>query len=249
MARELPWLISTTNSLHPPLSLHMISCTVPATERCEQIAYSSLLPLAGPVLADPEPMLPRLVRGCIALAFTAGVRAVATSHRLADPVKGGELSYMALALEREPTAYRSLMTRAGVVLCDPEPMLSRLVRGCIALAFTAGVRAVATSHRLADPVKGSELSYMTLALQREPTAYRSLMMRLGAVLGDPEPMLSRLVGGCIALAFIACVLAVACSHRLADTIKGGQLSHMTPVQRCNASNPRTVRYWHVPGRF
>ena len=85
--------------------------------------------------------------------------------------------------------------RLGAVLGDPEPMLARLVRGCIALAFTAGVRPVATSHRVADPVKGGdELSYMTLALQREPTAYRSLMMRLGAVLGDPEPMLARLVG-------------------------------------------------------
>ena len=66
---------------------------------CEQIVYSSLLTLVGAVLADPEPMLARLVRGCIALAFTAGVRAVATSHRLADPVKGGELSYMTLALQ------------------------------------------------------------------------------------------------------------------------------------------------------
>ena len=53
------------------------------------------------------------------------------------------------------------MMRLGAVLADPEPMLARLVRGCIALAFTAGVRAVATSHRLADPVKGGKLSYMT----------------------------------------------------------------------------------------
>ena len=40
------------------------------------------------------------------------------------------------------------------------------------------------SHRHADAVKGDELSYMALALQREPTAYRSLLMRLGAVLDD-----------------------------------------------------------------
>ena len=105
------------------------------------------------MLAEPEPMPSRLVRGCIALAFTAGVRAVATSHRLADPVKGSKLSYMTLALRREPTAYRSLLMRLGAVLADPEPMLARLVRGCIALAFTAGVRAVVCSHRLADPVK------------------------------------------------------------------------------------------------
>ena len=67
--------------------------------------------VAGAVLADPEPMLARLVRGCIALAFTACVLAVACSHRLADTVKGGELSYMALAMQREPTAYRSLLMR------------------------------------------------------------------------------------------------------------------------------------------
>ena len=88
-------------------------------------------------------MLSRLVRGCIALAFTASVLAVACSHRPADPVKGGELSYMALALQREHPAYRSLLMVAGAVLAGPERMLSRLVRGCIALAFTAGVRAVA----------------------------------------------------------------------------------------------------------
>ena len=111
----------------------------------EHIACSSLLRLAGAVLADPEPMPARLVRGCIALVFTAGVRAVATSHRLADgdPVKGGELSYMPLAMEREQTRSIMLLMMAGVVLANPEPMPSRLVRGCIALAFTASVRAVA----------------------------------------------------------------------------------------------------------
>ena len=66
---------------------------------------------------------------------------------------------MALALQREPTAYRSLLMRLGAVLADPEPMLARLVRGCIALAFTANMSADQSSHRLADPVKGSELSY------------------------------------------------------------------------------------------
>ena len=147
----------------------------------------------GAVLADPEPMLSRLVRGCIALAFTACVLAVACSHRLAGAIKGGALSYMALAMEREPTAYRSLLARARAVLADPEPMLARLVRGCIALAFTACVPAVACSHpdRLAESVKGSELSYMALAREREPTAYRSLLMVAGAVLADPEPMLAR----------------------------------------------------------
>ena len=49
---------------------------------------------------------------------------------------------MALAMEREQTTYSSLLMVAGTVLADPEPMLARLLRGCIALAFTAGVRAV-----------------------------------------------------------------------------------------------------------
>ena len=58
----------------------------------EHIVYSSLLTLAGAALADPEPPRLRPVRGCIALAFTACVHAVASSHRLADTVKGGEAS-------------------------------------------------------------------------------------------------------------------------------------------------------------
>ena len=48
----------------------------------EHIVYSSLLTLAGAALADPEPPRLRPVRGCIALAFTACVHAVASSHRL-----------------------------------------------------------------------------------------------------------------------------------------------------------------------
>ena len=56
---------------------------------------------------------------------------------------------------------------AGVVLAGAERMLARLVRSCIALAFTACVLADLSSHCHADTVKGGELSYMTLALQRE----------------------------------------------------------------------------------
>ena len=69
-------------------------------------------------------MRARLVRGCIALAFTACVLAVACSQRLADAVKGGELSYMALAMEREHIVYRSLLMVAGAVVAVPEPMLA-----------------------------------------------------------------------------------------------------------------------------
>ena len=155
-------------------------------------------------MAEPEPMPSRLVRGCIALGFTACVLAVACIHCLPDTVKGGELSYMPLAMELERIAYSSLLMVAGAVLADPAPILPRLVRGCTALAFTACVLAVACIHCLADTVKGGELSYMPLALQLELTAYSSLLMVAGAVLADPEPMLSRLVRGCTALAFTAC---------------------------------------------
>ena len=48
---------------------------------------------------------------------------------------------MVLAMECEQTAYRSLLMKAGVVLAsalaDADPMLTRLVRGCIAVAVTA----------------------------------------------------------------------------------------------------------------
>ena len=110
----------------------------------------------GAVLADPGPMLARLVRSCIALAlsFTACVLAVACSHHLVDTVKGGELSYMAVAMEREHNAFRSLLMVAGAVLANPERMLARLVRGCTALAFTACVPADQSSHRHANAVKG-----------------------------------------------------------------------------------------------
>ena len=65
--------------------------------------------LVGAVLAGPEPMLARLVRGCIALAFTASVPADQSSPCLADPVKGGELSYMGST--GVATAYSSVLSR------------------------------------------------------------------------------------------------------------------------------------------
>ena len=65
---------------------------------------------------------------------------------------------------------------------------------------------------------------MTLAMEREQATCRSVLMLAGAVLADPEPMLSRLVLDCIAPAFTASVAAVACIHRRADTVKGGELS-------------------------
>jgi hypothetical protein len=131
--------------------------------------------------------------------------------------------------------------RLGAVLADPEPMPARLIRGCIALTFTACVLAVACSHCLADTVKGGELSHMALALQREPNAYRSQLMVAGAVLADTEPMLARLIRGCIALAFIATVPADQSSQRHADTVKR-VASSAALHWRCNASQMRTDRY-------
>ena len=105
------------------------------------------------------------------------------SHRRADTVKGSNLSYTTVAMKCEPIVYSSLLTLAGVVLVDSEPILARLVFGCIALAFTAGVRAVATSHRRADPIKGSKLSYMT----RTGVATRANRVQLATDTGRGGP--------------------------------------------------------------
>ena len=201
--------------------------------------------VAVAVLADPEPMLTRLVRGCIALAVTA------CSHRLADAVKGGKLSYMALAMQREQTAYISVLMMAGAVLADPEPMLARLVRGCIALAFTACVAVAACSHRLAHTFKRSRATssatWHSLAMQREQTTSRTLLLPAGAVLADPEPMLARLVRGFIALAFTACVYSLL--HAVTVLlIPSTAASSATWHWRCNASKPRAERYCCRQGR-
>ena len=56
-------------------------------------------------------------------------------QRLANALEGGERNYMAVALQRDQIAYRSLLTLAGAVLPDPEPVLPRFVCGSIAMAF------------------------------------------------------------------------------------------------------------------
>ena len=59
------------------------------------------------------------------MAITVHVPAYASLHRLADAVKGGELSYMAPGSDgtrAKLTAYSSLME-----LVDPESMLARLI--------------------------------------------------------------------------------------------------------------------------
>ena len=102
------------------------------------------------------------------------------------------------ALQHEPTAYRSLLIRLGAVLAAARPMLARLARGCIALAFIACVRADACSHRLADTVKGGRLSYMALAIEREQIAYISLLSRPDTVHADPEATQARLARSTLA---------------------------------------------------
>ena len=62
------------------------------------------------------------------------------------------------------------------------------------MPFTADVRAVASRDRLADAVNGGELCYMTVAMKREQTAYKSLLPLAGAVLADPEPTPLRRTG-------------------------------------------------------
>ena len=69
------------------------------------------------------------------MAFTASVPADQSSNYLADPVKGCELSYMALTWKREQTVYNSLLMLAGAVLADPEPMPASPTRGCVAMTF------------------------------------------------------------------------------------------------------------------
>ena len=82
---------------------------------------------------------------------------------------------------------------------------------------------------------------MALALQREPTAYRSLLMRPGAALADPEPMPARLVRGCIALAFRS-PLAYSLLHAAtALLIPSRAASSATWHWRYNASQMRTDR--------
>ena len=90
-------------------------------------------------------MLSRLVRGCIALVFFS-LLAYSLLHAatalLIPSRAASSASYTTVAMEREQIVYSSLLTLAGMVLADPEPMLARLVRGFIALAFTACVPAL-----------------------------------------------------------------------------------------------------------
>ena len=62
---------------------------------------------------------------------------------------------MALVMEREPPGCGSFMLLAGTVLADPEPMLARLVCGCIAMAFTARLPALLVCTALLMPSRAA----------------------------------------------------------------------------------------------
>ena len=88
---------------------------------------------------------------------------------------------MALSMDREPTAFRSLLIRPGAVLAGPWAILARLVRGCIALAVSARVPAVASSQCVADtfstsaPADCGELSFpRTAVAHRHAHSERSI---------------------------------------------------------------------------
>ena len=91
------------------------------------------------------------------MVFTASVPPDQSRHCRADTAKGGELSYMALAMEREPTTYSSLLMLSGAVTSDSEPMLDRLVSDTVAqrcFCFSADSRKHASACR--RRVKGGE---------------------------------------------------------------------------------------------
>ena len=105
------------------------------------------------------------------------------SQRLADTFNGGQLSCMALAMAREPTAFRSLLIRPGAVLAAPGAILARLVRGHIALAVSARVPAVADTFSTSAPADCGELSFpRTAVAHRHAHSERSVarLDRVGA---------------------------------------------------------------------
>ena len=161
----------------------------------EQIVYSSLLTLALVLaLADPEPMLSRLVGGYIALAFAAGVRALAP---LVDAVnKGGELSYTMLALIREQIAHEvQLATDALPGGFWPTLRRCYLVWSAAASPWPSLVYwcAYSCTALLISSRAGRQLSYTTLAMEREQIVYCSLLTLAWIFPADAAPMLSRLV--------------------------------------------------------
>ena len=89
---------------------------------------------------------------------------------------------MTLALQREPTAYISLLMRLGAVLADSEPMLARLVRAA-ALPWPSLLACplLHAATALLNPSRGSELSYTAVAMEREQIVYSSLLTLAGAV--------------------------------------------------------------------
>ena len=109
-----------------------------------------------------------------------------TEVQLADAIKGGKIS---------GTEVVSAPCIAQLRTSPPIAVIANTVTVCIIFTGIVPVYDII-------PVK------QRVARSGQSTAYNSLLMVAGAVLADLEPMLARLVRGCIALAFTACVLAV-----------------------------------------
>ena len=87
--------------------------------------------LAGAALAGPEPVLARLVRGCIGHRLGLHCWRACVPSMLMPLRAASSACYVALAIEREHTTYRSPQMLAGAVLARPGPMHACLIRGCI----------------------------------------------------------------------------------------------------------------------
>ena len=116
---------------------------------------------------------------------------------------------MEKAVACEPTAYSSLRMRWEVVLADPKPKLARLIRGGLALACIPPARAtISANHRRTlctvdgDAVAWSKRLHASQRRTARYVCYRGWYRHKG-LLADPEPVLARLIRGCIAVACTA----------------------------------------------
>ena len=141
-------------------------------------------------------------------------------HHLAEmmPSRAGELSYMTLATEREQTAFRSLLQPTAALPPDPEPTLLRLVHGCIAMPFTARVRAVAPSGKLSN---------MRLTTEREQTAFRSLQQPTAERHSRPTPSRPHCAWCAGASPCPSLLVCVRLQHHLAEMMPSRAVSSAT----------------------
>ena len=83
--------------------------------------------------SSPGTRLAHLGRRC-ARACTAVWQARVSALLIPSEAGRRQLSRLALAMAREPAAFRSLLIRPGAVRAGPGAILARLVRGWLALA-------------------------------------------------------------------------------------------------------------------